>query len=114
MVAWVKDFSDTYHASTGVYVVPQRPSHSTLADIAHPVVSPVSTSAPCLKFTTGWTDASADSDLHDDGLVDDVHGEQRRVRVDEPALDRALRVYHRHAPRGLAVSTAVLSGVHGS
>lgn len=43
------------------------------------------------------------SHLHHDRLVDNVHGKQRRVRYQQPPVDRALRVNHRYPPRRLVV-----------
>ena len=49
----------------------------------------------------------AASDLHYDGLVDDLHGQQRRLCLDEPPLDRTLCIQHRDPPRRLVVSTII-------
>ena len=49
------------------------------------------------------------SHLYHHGLVDDLHREQRCVRLHKPAMDRALLLKHRHPPRWMGVSSCDLA-----
>ena len=83
MVAWIQDFSDTYQARTGVY----PGMYKEMGELED------------------WqTDSRLPySNLYNHRLVDDVHGQQRRLRVDEPSLDRTLLIHHRYTASRLVV-----------
>ena len=52
------------------------------------------------------------SDLHHDKLVGGVHGQQRRIWLGKPALDRSLGQLHRYPPRWLEVIIRILESQH--
>ena len=66
MVSWVRDFSNTYHTRTGRYVTLYPRS--------------------LLFSRTKRIREQIPDNLHHHRLVEDLHRQQRRVRLDEPVM----------------------------
>lgn len=107
MVSWISDFSNTYHAATGRYVIDSLRLWSRVNLLLF--VRRIAIHVRIHVLFVGSSNLYLlSSHLYDHGLVDGMYGEQRCFRLNKPIVDSPIRIQHRDIAGRLEVRLKML------